>query len=362
MANANNKSTDYLGRRTRDPLPNILRIETLSKNALKEYVTIYGDISQDIQHKLRTEVGISNDLLFYGFMQNDSLSVNMTANWSQGESKTILDKAADVIGPSNSANPSGADRLKTSISSFLGLGAKALTPNVTRLLGANATATGSTTQKHFESISISGGSIKCGWYLPQSLKQAVIGLKTLTEMAYPQSISDKRKNTVPGESETTLDTIKDGISALGGQVSDVFSTDQDTFKKLNELAAKQLANADFAQIGEDFLGVNITFDPRPVRISIGNKAVLEPMVLTNLNIRFSKESFLKTYSDGTKKMLPEFVMVEIGYDYWLIPGPLKNKMKLLGLPMFSKSTDTQFMRSSLENDEEFKRVFNDKSR
>lgn len=353
----NKKYQDSVGRRKNDPLPNIIRIETLSKNALKEYLTIYGDISQDIQHSLRNIAGLDDELLFYGFMQNETMSINMTTSWERESSKTVLDRFGNEQSVSQKLEPTFIDRLKTSVSAVASGANKLLEPKVTRAVGVNSSLTGSSTQKHFKGIDIGGGSITCGWYLPQSLKQAVIGLKTITEMIYPQSIASKRTNYNSRQRDNTLGIIDDSVKDISGQISHILNQNKDILIKLKNLASQQIANGDWAAVGEDFLGLNLTFDPRPVRISIGNKAVLEPMIIKSLDIKFSKESFLKTFDDNSKKLLPEFVMVTISYEYWLTPGPLKNKMKLLGLPMFSTSDDRNFKRSTL-GDSEFNNVFN----
>ena len=83
----------------------------------------------------------------------------------------------------------------------------------------------------------------------------------------------------------------------------------------------------------DALGVTLTLDPLPVRCMIGQAIDIEPLVIKDLKISFSKDTFVDTV---TNRHMPITCTVNIGFKFWLTPSPKFQFMELLGEEMFGE--------------------------
>jgi len=84
------------------------------------------------------------------------------------------------------------------------------------------------------------------------------------------------------------------------------------------------------KVATDIFGKNLTFDPLPVRVSVGQYVDIEPLVITEARTEFSSETFIS--SNG--RHLPIFCTVTIDFDFWMMPAPNAEFLSILGEEMF----------------------------
>jgi hypothetical protein len=73
------------------------------------------------------------------------------------------------------------------------------------------------------------------------------------------------------------------------------------------------------------------FDPIPVKVSVGNFMELEPLIINDVGVSFSKETFIN--KDGLH--LPIYVEADISLSFWLTPTPNVPFLKLFGSEVFN---------------------------
>lgn len=300
MAEINNKQTTDV---KNYPLPNVVRITRLSPDEREEYTSILGKAGLDLGHKLQDSLGAYDPdaSVFYGFSQQDNFSLKMSPKW-EGANVTNFDLGG-LFGTASRKSPILAGLGATGLAISKGASA------VGRFLSAGSSSTGVSTMKKYKGFGLTGFPVTVGWYLPQSIKQCKLGIKILSEMANPRPLrtdilSNSRNELNGDESRTQYDLITDAIERMFGTVDE------------NILP---------------LFGRTVTFDPQPVRVEIGNRVRLEPVVITGYEIKFSKEVFY-----NGKELLPQFVFVNLNFDFWLVPNPMDNKTTMLGVPMFNE--------------------------
>ena len=89
--------------------------------------------------------------------------------------------------------------------------------------------------------------------------------------------------------------------------------------------------------GNQYFGRELTFDPLPVRVSLGQYMDLEPLVITNMKVDFSKETFIN--KEG--RHVPVTCSVAISFKFWMNPAPNLHFVSLLGHEMFGKTTESE---------------------
>jgi len=80
-------------------------------------------------------------------------------------------------------------------------------------------------------------------------------------------------------------------------------------------------------------GRNLTFDPLPVRVNIGQYVDAEPLVIDGFDVSFSKETFVSK----TGRHIPITCSVQIKLSFWLRPSPKLGFMSILGEEMYGES-------------------------
>lgn len=82
---------------------------------------------------------------------------------------------------------------------------------------------------------------------------------------------------------------------------------------------------------DSFFGKNNVAIPLPVRLTVGNILDIEPLVITNVDIKPSKETFVNRIGAH----IPVTMSVTVTFGMWLTPGPNHQFMQLLGDNVFS---------------------------
>lgn len=343
---------------TRQPLPNVVKIETMTEDEMKYYTTIFGDVALTAQHKLRSMLN-RKPSIFYGFMQNDTLQIQNSAGWAESQvgSGGSTEKAGSISAASSKKGIinkfSSKLSLLTGAVSAVGQTLKNVFFNETvrNALGISMNVTGNATQKYYKSFSTSIPNITCGWYMPQQMQQAVLGMMRLHNMVYPQTLGYNKDlgDDIESALNAVTDTLDKNFSSglAGNNTSDPSQEDTDFLSNASKLLSQVSGNTNGANVIanlstalEEGAGINLTLQPLPVKLSIGNKAYFEPVVITGMNITMSKESFLKDFGNGRVKLIPQFITVDLTFDYWMVPNPHKNRTAYMGLPMF-KNTPVQ---------------------
>lgn len=317
------------------PLPNIVRIEVLNSQARNRYLGTIGQFTsktRDLAFRSSGDKGLNK---FYGFMKGTpKTSFGITAKWADsGAGGGILGAITKTAGGvADLALGTGSGELKT-IASSAGDIAKDLT-------GLNASATGSSSLKRYNGGSLKGFTLTCGWYMPEQHDLCIKSLKSILRMVYPvQAKLDAQ----------TIQTFLRGLTeVLGGEATSspdnslATSTPQNP-GNLSQVTPKQSLKSDaitgaanvindLQKGATEFFGTNLTFDPLPVRVSVGQYVDIEPLVITEVNTEFSGETFI----NSDYRHLPIFCSVNISFDFWMMPGPNLEFMSLLGNEIFGE--------------------------
>lgn len=330
------------------PLPNVLKIEVLTAEELKSYSSIIGDISFSLREKIRNYQSISRDNLntFYSFLQGGDLEFKIVNEYENG-SVGLISKALGEVSKANKSVSTVGSLIKS---------------GVTDLAGIDFTSFGASSRKTYKGSTIStADSVTCGWYLPQSLAQARIGIKTLMDIVYPSPFDfDRLRNDVGIDTTagTNIININDRVSTLIDAIDNKDAANENTQKQTTNTSPLLSTVDDLVNLipkvvaeAKDAFGASVNLEPLPVRVYIGTKMILEPMVIKSVTIKMSKESFYanvknsepyysRSNSDSSTILLPEFVHITIGFDYWLQPGQDKNRLSMLGMNIFTKEIGT----------------------
>ena len=321
--------TDKLEDLKRTPLPlpkaNVIRISLLSAHDRERYLgTIDTAIDKTIKQKIYADVYKSNPV-FYGIIQEgNAFSLGVTPRWNSSSSgASIGGMVRDLASKTNVGQTIGAS----------GEILKAMT-------GINASATGSSTMKSYEGTDLSGFTVECAWYLPEQMELCRHSLQILMRMGYPVQVSDT-------DLAKAMDAV---VSAVGQGVSAALTPGKTTASeqgaamqaavttKTNE-AASVLATAGAGVVSfvTNALGMNLVLDPLPVRCSIGHYADIEPLIIEDIKLSTTKDTFL---DKNTGRHLPIKCTATIQFKFWLTPAPKLQFMELMGLEMFGEGIDS----------------------
>ena len=383
QADAPERNLENRGLRTKVPKPNILRIEVLDGAARERYLgTIQKFLDKSIKQSVYDRFVPASESVFYGFLKNTGTQgVNITANWNNnggtggmlGDIKGLINTAASGSGP--------IGRISSIADKAIEAGKK-LDDAAKSLGGFDSNLTGSSSLKRLDSVEMSDFEVSCGWYLPEQLNLAIASLRILTRMIYPRQVADEVFQQFTGDVaaaavqqgqelfnqypeiaigtavvgatsalaapvETTATLVTAG--ALVGTALTIGDDASNSTYALNGALQKGAftAGSGFGKLATSYnslVGRNLTLDPLPVRVSIGHYMDLEPMVVTRLDIQFSKEQWIAPNG----RHLPIFCDVTIGFKAWLSPAPKVEFMQLLGAEMFGLDPHQKAVVANIE--------------
>jgi hypothetical protein len=137
------------------------------------------------------------------------------------------------------------------------------------------------------------------------------------------------------------------LKAVSTQIKDAGVSDTTTGSQITEIlsfAAEGAGNLMNNFIGSsldslingaislnEFFGGSLTMNPMPVRLTMGHILDIEPLVITNVSIKGSKEQFMT--DDGSN--IPLFLTANISFDMWMNPDPNKGYLRWLGDDIFN---------------------------
>lgn len=310
------------------PKPNILRVEVLDGNARQRYLAAIQRAGDEIRENVYQQTTQPGERVFYGFLVGGSeTGFNMGSSWkTQTGSNAVLDSLKGLAGSVSGMNTivGGIDSALDGIGDIGG-----------SLLGINKSTTGSGTVKDFEGVTLDDFTIKCGWYLPEQYHLCIKSLKTIYRMAYPKqtdlSVIDDlihaTSNYMKGKGS---DKVKAANDALNNEPEPAGVVDSDGNAVVQFIGGAAKA---VMQVQEAF-GSNYTFNPLPVRVSVGQYMDIEPLVITGVNTSFSKETFINYSGSDKGRHLPIMVTTELSFKYWLNPAPDLQFVNLLGQELF----------------------------
>jgi hypothetical protein len=301
-----------------NPLPNIVRIESLTKVARERYLKGLNTI-RDIG---RTGKGNDKEV-FYGFTSADSKTngFQLSSDWAKSGNGMGVLGAVKGLAKSGSKLP-GVGGILNFANSALDIGV-GLADAATGLTGTDYKSIGGATIKDYKGTNLKGFSVSCGWYLPEQYKTCVKSVSQLIKMAYPKSAS---ASDISNGVIKALDTIKNSTVNL---FTDANSTEP-TSKDVSGEPGVVKSYIDKAGDGvASLFGFDLTFDPIPVRVSMGDYIDIEPLVITSIQLDYSKDLYIQPNG----KFMPLFCTVTIGFDFWMNPSPDLEFLKVLGQEM-----------------------------
>lgn len=293
------------------PKANVVRVSILTPQERQRYLGIIdAAIDTNIKSPIYRSI-YADEPVFYGILQsNDSLGVTLTPNWSEngGPSGTIGGMLRD-LGSS------------TKVGQAIGAAGDIMHA----LTGISGSTTGSSTMAAFTGVALSDFRVTCAWYLPEQYSFCTHSLRNISRMAYPVQVPE---GSLGDKLKSAVNHVSNAFSGAPPESAD--PNDASLFVDGINKAVDFGAGA--VEFGNDLLGRNLTLDPIPVRCSIGHYLDLEPLVINNLSIKFSPDTFL--HESGLH--LPITCTVEIGFKFWMVPAPKLEFMKLLGNEMFGE--------------------------
>jgi len=317
------------------PKPNIVRIEVLDGNARRRYLGTLQRQGDQLRSNLYDELTARSDRVFFGFLRNGgNQDFGFTNKWK---------------------NQPGSGNLLGGIKKL----ASGIAPNLTEtvvnvanvaadLTGTNATSTGSSSLKKYEELVLDDFNVECSWYLPEQYNLCITSLQILARMGYPRQAPSK---VLEAELPSILESMFNDFSkANDAQTSTQTTADGNNPQVkasptasygslLGQLAIKggQTAINGMTTFNR-FFGRNLTFDPLPVRVNVGQYIDIEPLVITKIKFNFSKETFVQS---ATGRHLPILCSVNINFEYWLKPAPEMEFTSLLGRELFGQDFSKQ---------------------
>jgi len=319
---------------TKLPKPNILRIEVLDGNARQRYLGAVQRIGDNIKTRTYQRMTQDGERVFFGFLTEGADSqFDLKVTWDDkspdgvilGQLKSIAENVPGIAGDVTQAI--------TNITAGIGNIAGSLT-------GINASTTGSGTIKNFSGVSLNDYSITCGWYLPEQYSLCIKSLKTLYRMAYPRQLSNFSAKQFINDFSTEFRN-RDNQIFSGDILGAVENFSNNTVSFVTDVANETGAPETLFEIYKQFregLGGNFVFNPLPVRVSVAQHMDIEPLVITGVNTKFSKETFINYSgtSDQIGRHLPIFVTTTISLKYWLNPAPKLEFTNILGQELFGE--------------------------
>lgn len=308
------------------PKPNILRIEVLDGISRQRYLGgLQAGADSLVKDELYTRQVKDEDTVFYGFIQNSTeQGYGLSATWDTaatgggvlGTAKAAINATASKLGV---ADP---EKTAESVGSLL-----------QDLTGINAKVTGSSSLKRYSNSSLTQDfTVKCGWYLPEQFDLCLHSLRILHKMIYPRKVDDKNLTEdltkILGTAQKTATTT---VGKIAESSVNIFSTILGS--TFNTLPVDVIAA--FVEVNK-FFGRELTFDPLPVRVCVGQYMDLEPLVITNMAVSFSKE----TYINKEARHVPITCFVILKFNFWMNPAPDLHFLSLFGHEMFGDKSTT----------------------
>ena len=337
------KDSNELNHSINIPKPNILRIEVLSADARQAFLGGFHKILDKVKYVIMKQLADGEGYKpFYGFISSSTLpNLSVTANYQKPD-KTGFDQFTSMIPfvgkPINDAT-------------------KGIRENVNSIItaaGLDSTSTGSSTIQTFTGATIAEGFIiDCIWYMPEQEDLFRVSIKRLLQLAYVRNVTLTQGNikaTLTSAVSTALTqivsvsaaTIKDLKTDFAISTNESATTDDATattpvinFPDAVESMGSALATATsaVATVAVDidtFFGGNFTLAPLPVRVSVGHIYDLEPMVISNVTLQPSTE----TFQNSIGAHIPIFMSAKMQFKYWMNPGPNNKCISIIGDEMF----------------------------
>lgn len=325
------------------PRPNIVRIEMLDGGARARYLTGIYSGSNTLRNAVYQNIVPAGQDTFYGFLSpNADFTFNMTGNWESssigGMAMGGIKKIADTV---------GAGKLVGGLFSA-GQTAYEIASSLTQL---NATSTGSSTMQDFKSVSLDQFSVSCVWYIPEQEKTARTSLRILYRMLYPRQVDADKAADLLGK--VAGDAVKKVAEAGEQAISKLTASESEELKanvskpagadeSSNDNGGLVSSVANITEAGVSggvkalntvgtFFGYNVTANPLPVRVCIGQYIDVEPLVITGIETKFSRETFI---SENSGRHLPLFAYTTVHFKYWLNPAPNLQFANVLGEEIF----------------------------
>lgn len=308
------------------PKGNIVRITVLSARDRQRYLGVIDRaLDAAIKQKIYDKIYNGNPT-FYGTMQGSGdIGFNMTANWSKNSASGSVGGMLRELGG------------KTSMGGTVGAAGDILHA----MTGINGSVTGSATMKSYEGTDLNGFSIECGWYLPTQVGLCRLSLGILMRMAYPVQVPDNFiGDNLADAINSAQASTSNGTPPTPGKAS---NSDMDNLlgETVSSLGAGTLSSlagtvAPLVNMANNALGRNLTLDPIPVRCSVGQYMDIEPLVIEDVKITFSQNTYLDTV---TGRYLPVTCHATITFKFWMNPAPKQEFFDLLGTEMFAEGRD-----------------------
>jgi hypothetical protein len=183
-------------------------------------------------------------------------------------------------------------------------------------------------------------NVTCSWYMPEQENMARLSIARLIKMAYVRNFSLSERNSYGEKLSNAFKTLKDqvmqaGVSdtGVGETVTGLIGTAADSFSSVSSFLSgvdmDKLINGSISL--NEFFGGSLTMNPMPVRLTMGHILDIEPLVITNVSIKGSKEQFMT--DDGSN--IPLFLTANISFDMWMNPDPNKGYLRWLGDDIFN---------------------------
>lgn len=342
------KDSDELNHSINIPKPNILRIEVLSADARQAFLGGFHKILDKVKYVIMKQLADGEGYKpFYGFISSPTLpDLSVTANYQKPD-KTGFDQFTSMI-------PFGVGK-------GINDATKGIRENVNSIItaaGLDSTSTGSSTIQTFKGATIAEGFIiECIWYMPEQEDLFRVSIKRLLQLAYVRNVTLTQGNIkaaltsavstafkqISSVSSATINDLKSdfGISTNeSASTDDTTSTSQTNASGTNisddsesigsALATATSAVATVAVDIDTFFGGNFTLAPLPVRVSVGHIYDLEPMVISNVTLHPSTE----TFQNSIGAHIPIFMSAKMQFKYWMNPGPNNKCISIIGDEMF----------------------------
>jgi hypothetical protein len=356
------RNFDKRGLSSNLPRANILRIEVLDGNAREKFLAgIQRITDQSVRQPTYERMVANEDKVFYGFLSDGSTSFQASATWNDTDAAGAVLGGIKAIGQKLTPNlynaASGVLSTVESVDKFIG-----------KLTGINSSATGSGTVREFQSVGLNDFTLKCSWYLPEQYALCTKSLKTLYRMAYPRKlavddVANSIKDIVTAVQESKQDAASPTTTIPSASENENTEVQQPSGAGDNngivdgaiDLGVTLAGNAYESYMKlKSFFGANYTFNPLPVRVSVGHHMDIEPLVITSVATEFSEETFILPVSH---RHIPIFATTTITFQYWLSPSPELQFVDLLGEPIYgvSAKSSTNLTDSTKNADKESQR-------
>ena len=321
------------GLRKNTPFPNIIRIEQLDGDSRDRYSSGITNAIDKLHSAAETgRIGGIQKEVFYGFLKTQPDSQRITMAWKDrgGIGNLISMATATVAAPA------------TAVANVLGFGTQAaqITQGVSGLVsaatsivdgtsqlagelaGINSGIVGQNTIKRLDKVGMQSFGVTCSWYLPEQYALYCKGIRSLFRIAYPNEVSIGDSIVMDQAKERFSKGVESINNSSGGPEVDM---------SLNKLQSAVKWVGDKIQWAATKFGMTFSVDPSPVRVSIGESWDLEPLIITGLIIKPSKETFIEP---TTHAHLPITVEAQINLDYWITPRSGQENMAIAGQEIF----------------------------